>query len=842
MQPPFPRRPGGFFYAFIAGLISTVAQASPDFTPDLNNARTQISQIGSAANTKQFISDQFGTIDTSQVASIGASGFDQSAHAQANVEKIAACQSAAAKNYQGLTGAQKVECIAIITAAGNMTSRNPYLDPENPSNRQIQSESRQVSMQQSSAASAPASASLFISPPVSSTSNCTNVPVTLPPVHTTDMCHVEKPVEEKDCTIPISITIDATGSVVSTEDRAACKILDKKPECEVGDPAACDKHDDFVVGVDDSGTPIICEHGDDDCIQLAQGCGAVVDPNAPPCVPRDTNTVNLCVEKKSAYACWQTGQAWDDSRCGMLESNSSCTPGEYQATRTAGTSGIAVWADWLFNCEIIPPAASTTPNNTCQTSICIGGTCMSATSSQSPDFGGMATGMEALRESGVYAHSPTVVLPKYCTIYPEGPGCDAQVSSNPTCPGDVAAFMDTCRAPGGCDAAQMNSYLTQYPQCNTGALTCPKFLRDFLSSCEDPSGCDQTLKARYLDQYPQCNYPDPPEALPGNLKIFQGIANSCTRPTGPGIGANCCNSSSGNTMLSNQSVLGSIGFHIAGSAIMSAGRYGAQAASNYMYDFMFESGGWMREKALDAFTSGMWDPANSFNMSVGAFGVTLSTGTASSAGFLVNISTKVFGADSAVTSSLSLLGPAGNMGSYTLGDYTLAFNPYALALSVAVQVVVELYTCDPDEKLLATRRGGDLCEKTGEHCSADIPIVHICLQMTEDWCCWNSRLAKLIAVQGGAQLGLGTACGGFTPAQLASIDFSKIDFSNFMRDILDSTSLPDGTYLSSTVQQGINQGQAGLAAAKNAPPITSAPLDQNMVNYATGRVQMMLTK
>jgi conjugal transfer mating pair stabilization protein TraN len=54
------------------------------------------------------------------------------------------------------------------------------------------------------------------------------------------------------------------------------------------------------------------------------------------------------------------------------------------------------------------------------------------------------------------------------------------------------------------------------------------------------------------------------------------------------------------------------------------------------------------------------------------------------------------------------------------------------------------------------------------------------VQYVDNYCSFNSLLAEIINIQGKTQIGLPlVGCGGLTPAQLSSIDFSKIDFSAF---------------------------------------------------------------
>ncbi len=107
--------------------------------------------------------------------------------------------------------------------------------------------------------------------------------------------------------------------------------------------------------------------------------------------------------------------------------------------------------------------------------------------------------------------------------------------------------------------------------------------------------------------------------------------------------------------------------------------------------------------------------------------------------------------------------------------------------------------CKPREKILAklrtTNKGKEYtladarCHYIGSYCALD--KLGICLQRKKTFCCFGSVLARILHEQGRPQIGLswGTPenpnCRGFTPSELQSIDFGKIDFSeyeDFMQD------------------------------------------------------------
>jgi len=334
-----------------------------------------------------------------------------------------------------------------------------------------------------------------------------------------------------------------------------------------------------------------------------------------------------------------------------------------------------------------------------------------------------------------------------------------------------------------------------------------------------------------------------------NLHIFTGIANGCTRPTGPGIGSNCCQASGG-ALKTNRDILPSIAWQAVGSAVIATGQYGRQQASNYMYDFMFHSGNdWMIEKAFEAMSSGAWDRSAGFNMSLSTYGFSIEIGGAASGsvGSVINSAANTFlpnGASDVVKELSSIYSDATMTTTTTFAgtELTFSFNPYAMAAMVAIQVIAGLFTCTQDEHMLSARRGGDLCMKLGEGCSKRLPWpLKTCIQVTETWCCWNSQLAKIIAEQGGAQLGGGARCGGFTPQELAQIDFSKINFSGLISQMVKNASTPDAIYNASTVAQASNRARQGQSAI-TPTGVGSAVSSPALQSYVQGLIQGMQAK
>ena len=106
-------------------------------------------------------------------------------------------------------------------------------------------------------------------------------------------------------------------------------------------------------------------------------------------------------------------------------------------------------------------------------------------------------------------------------------------------------------------------------------------------------------------------------------------------------------------------------------------------------------------------------------------------------------------------------------------------------------VFLGLVKCNQNEKILAKKNKAGFCYYIGEYCSKKIKFLKIkkCVQHKKTYCCFNSKLARIINEQGRKQLNIswGTAkhpnCRGFTPQEFQKLDFSKMNLSEFYNSI-----------------------------------------------------------
>lgn len=207
-----------------------------------------------------------------------------------------------------------------------------------------------------------------------------------------------------------------------------------------------------------------------------------------------------------------------------------------------------------------------------------------------------------------------------------------------------------------------------------------------------------------------------------------------------------------------------------------------------------------------------------------------STGTGGASNLMSQAYGYLSGGAVASTTSFSTMGVTVNFGA-AAGTPMFAFDPTSLAISLAIMVVTEMLSCTQDEQMLSMKRGERLCIGTGSYCSLKVPLIGICLATTETYCCYNSRLARIINQQGKAQLGtaVNTSCAGFTQAELSSIDFSTMDLTEFMAEIQSKINIPA---IQAGMQSRINA--MGNANGATSPTANTPVLNPNAAGGYTG--------
>lgn len=122
------------------------------------------------------------------------------------------------------------------------------------------------------------------------------------------------------------------------------------------------------------------------------------------------------------------------------------------------------------------------------------------------------------------------------------------------------------------------------------------------------------------------------------------------------------------------------------------------------------------------------------------------------------------------------------------------------------QLLVSL-GCSREEILLHQRDATGLCHYVGSYCSDS--VFGVCVTKRKAYCCFESKLSRILQEQGRQQLGKPWAvpkketCGGFTVDEFARLDLSRMDFSEVYAEFQDAARLPEELSTVTAVQQKI---------------------------------------
>lgn len=495
------------------------------------------------------------------------------------------------------------------------------------------------------------------------------------------------------------------------------------------------------------------------------------------------NAVNYCQPLiNAAPSCWQTS-----SVCAQMDTTFGTGCMQYQQTYQCGSG-----------------AMTTAPTNTVQladtyTLVSTGydtSTCPSATSSNCTIASSTCTSTTPSPPlpPGI---SPTAAAPDGCYQQTNTYACSdgtttsdcGQYSSNPNCSPASSSCVNTL-PDGSCAVNQQTYSCMTTPASTTTTNDCSGTAFCQGGNCFNtghPNDNAFATAAALMEAGRQGG------VYNQNGVIFSGEGDSC-RIRLFGL-ANCCKTNGGGSGYSNNAVMGF--------AVQTGGEIIA-GGSKYVYDALYTSQPWMQAGMKSMIGAPTW---SSFQPSLSLYGFTATwTGIAANGATnaLSTVTPSLSSTFSGLSSTYSSLTSAWNSGTVSLGSgmgFQFSFNYYALALQVAITVYEDLTSCNQQEQMLGLKRGQNLCTYVGTYCSQELNLllVSICMENTQSYCCYNSLLAKIIEEQGRAQIGKGYGsvqspdCSGLTTAQFQSIDFSKIDLSQFTAQIMASVTGPNNT-------------------------------------------------
>lgn len=141
-----------------------------------------------------------------------------------------------------------------------------------------------------------------------------------------------------------------------------------------------------------------------------------------------------------------------------------------------------------------------------------------------------------------------------------------------------------------------------------------------------------------------------------------------------------------------------------------------------------------------------------------------------------------------------------------------------IIVMVIIMIIMAVLACDMPEIKTQMKKGAGLCYEVGKYCNAKNEFNQ-CQTYRHTNCCFNSKLGRIIQVQGRPQLGIpwgdvkNPDCRGFTVDELQQLDFSQMDLSEFVSSVV-AKATPDAAGIAANVNQRVNNffasGAVGL--------------------------------
>ncbi|WP_230771698.1 conjugal transfer protein TraN [Sphingomonas sp. Leaf4] len=117
------------------------------------------------------------------------------------------------------------------------------------------------------------------------------------------------------------------------------------------------------------------------------------------------------------------------------------------------------------------------------------------------------------------------------------------------------------------------------------------------------------------------------------------------------------------------------------------------------------------------------------------------------------------------------------------------------------------WLCSAADRSLDERDDKGLCHKVGTYCSDK--VLGVCITSRTAYCCFGSKLARILQEQGRAQLAKpwgrakDATCQGFSIEEFQRLDLSKMDFAEVYAEFTDAAKLPDEVRTMTEIQRRI---------------------------------------
>jgi len=131
-------------------------------------------------------------------------------------------------------------------------------------------------------------------------------------------------------------------------------------------------------------------------------------------------------------------------------------------------------------------------------------------------------------------------------------------------------------------------------------------------------------------------------------------------------------------------------------------------------------------------------------------------------------------------------------------------------------IKIHLAGCKPEELQLAQMRQKNLCHQVGNtYCSKK--VLGKCVNKKTSFCCFATKFAKILQVQGRSQLGLGWGdpkcpdCRALTVVEISKMDLSKMNFSELFEDIMQKYKSPNLSNLQELTSKQVTESMNRIA-------------------------------
>jgi len=492
-------------------------------------------------------------------------------------------------------------------------------------------------------------------------------------------------------------------------------------------------------------------------------CKDVLDPNG--------NTVKVCLSTavapvgamvtsqscwnyKSTYDCMdQTDPSYSDT-CKAAKDNGSCVNYTEKTVSCNNdlpklSGGACPLFDVTYQCEVTPgsPYTETTcsSNTSCvdkdgKPSFCVGPVSQETNKS----FGRMIAGQETARQAGVYADkgsNPGETDPNNIYIFKGEPN---------RCTEGMWGMAASCCKPDAKGASATNALITeQLLKMGWNSIAQSYVGSDYMFDSLLDQTVDLVTKALTAMT----------DVMNGVMNGSTSIATTTSNAVGgaSGAGGAAGSVSSGIDMVNTANIVGgAVGGAVVGAA---AGQWAANAGAS----------------------TAVQGTAAAVGSTIGTIAGTYATSYAMYAGTaLMN------GASAGVAAAAGAAGADGAVS---------ALCTPCLVGMLVFAIIMALSACTPEDMKTQLKLGAPgICHYVGTYCKKKDPLGG-CITTMQQYCCFNSRIARII--QEGAKGTTTTAgqignwgsakapnCSGIQVSQLDSLDFSKIDLSEFIDDVV----------------------------------------------------------